>query len=131
MPRPTLVVSAVCFRDGAGRILTVRKRGTSMFMLPGGKLERGESAADAAVREIREEIGVALAPADLRLLGEWTTDAANEPDTLVTGTVYCATLNSNPVASAEIEEVRWVTVGDPQLAPLLRDAVMPALDQTA
>ncbi|MEY2847568.1 MAG: hypothetical protein RI885_233 [Actinomycetota bacterium] len=127
MPRPTLVVSAVCFRDTEGRILTVRKRGTSKFMLPGGKLETDESPADAAVREIREEIGVELAVADLTLLGEWTTDAANEPDTSVTGTVYTARLTAEPVASAEIDEVRWVVPGDPDLAPLLRERVMPAL----
>lgn len=127
MTRPTLVVSAVCFRDEVGRILTVRKRGTSMFMLPGGKLEAGESPADAAVREIREEIGVELALADLELLGEWTTDAANEPDTAVTGTVYTAELTSAPSAAAEITEIRWVVSGDEHLAPLLRERVMPAL----
>ena len=30
-------------------MLTVRKNGTAKFMLPGGKLEPGESAAEAAV----------------------------------------------------------------------------------
>ncbi|WP_408626054.1 NUDIX domain-containing protein, partial [Burkholderia cenocepacia] len=48
-----ITVSAVCFsRDG--RILTVRKRGTSMFMLPGGKPEGDESAAECAAREVHE-----------------------------------------------------------------------------
>ena len=53
----TFVVAAVAFvRDG--HVLTVRKRGTTRFMLPGGKLEPGESAYAAAVREIREEVGL-------------------------------------------------------------------------
>ncbi|MDQ4110455.1 MAG: NUDIX domain-containing protein, partial [Actinomycetota bacterium] len=39
-------------------MLTVRKNGTTKFMLPGGKLEPGESAAEAAVREVAEELGV-------------------------------------------------------------------------
>lgn len=96
-------------------------------MLPGGKLEVGESPADAAVREIREELGVVLALSDLELLGEWTTDAANEPDTAVTGTVYTATLPSTPTAASEIVELRWVVPADDDLAPLLRERVMPAL----
>ncbi|MCU1568948.1 MAG: hydrolase, partial [Pseudarthrobacter sp.] len=39
-----IVVSAVCVFDDLGRLLTVRKRGTSMFMHPGGKPEAGEAA---------------------------------------------------------------------------------------
>ena len=44
-------VSAVVIRDADGRVLTVRKRGTSMFMFPGGKPDPGERPVDAAVRE--------------------------------------------------------------------------------
>ena len=39
-----------------GHVLTVRKRGTSMFMFPGGKPEAGESPVEAGVREVREEL---------------------------------------------------------------------------
>jgi len=34
-------VSAVVLRDAQGRVLMVRKRGTSMWMNPGGKPEPG------------------------------------------------------------------------------------------
>ena len=47
-----IVVSAVCVFDDAGRLLTVRKRGTTMFMHPGGKPEPGETAVQAAAREL-------------------------------------------------------------------------------
>src|SRR5690606_39457168 len=53
-------VSAVVLRDGAGRVLTGRKRGTARFMFPGGKPEPGETPAQTAVRETREERGVEL-----------------------------------------------------------------------
>jgi len=54
------VVSAVVLRDERGRILVVRKRGTSRYMLPGGKIEVGETPAHAAIRELCEEVGAVL-----------------------------------------------------------------------
>lgn len=123
----TYVVAAVCLRDDRGRILTVRKRGTSSFMLPGGKLEPGESASAAAVREVAEEVGLALT--EVVPLGRFVTDAANEPGHLVDAEVFTADLPGEPVASGEIEELRWLdpTVYVDDVAPLLTQAVLPAL----
>ncbi len=128
MTQPTFVVAAVCLRDDVGRVLTVRKRGTDAFMLPGGKLEPGESAAEAAVREVREEVGLSLHA--VTLLGRFVADAANEPGHLVDSTVFTADLPAVPVASGEIAELRWVDPDDldgVHLAPLLRDHVLAAL----
>jgi 8-oxo-dGTP pyrophosphatase MutT (NUDIX family) len=122
-----IVVAGVCLRDDAGRVLSVRKAGTRRFMLPGGKLEPGESAAEAAVREVREEIGLVLD--EVRLLGEFTSDTANEPGVVLESTVFTAELTGTPRAAAEIAELRWIdadATGD-DLAPLLRDHVLPAL----
>lgn len=125
---PTFVVSAVCLRDPAGRVLTVRKRGTEAFMLPGGKIEPGETPAQAALREVREEVGLELA--EVRFLGHFVADAANEPGHLVDSTVFTADLPGTPVAAGEIAELRWVdpaALDATPLAPLLRDHVLPAL----
>ncbi|MGQ3382671.1 NUDIX hydrolase [Glutamicibacter sp. TV12E] len=73
-----ITVSAVIIRNVVGQVLTVRKRGTTLFMFPGGKPELGESPIDAAVREVSEELGVNLDPALLRLVGTFTAPAANE-----------------------------------------------------
>lgn len=128
----TLVVSAVCFRNERGAVLTVRKRGTSAWMLPGGKLEPGEAALAAAVREVSEEIGVELEPGELVLLGEFTASAANEANTSIHATTYLSAASITPVASGEIAELRWVHPADTAaphtlLAPLLADWVFPAL----
>lgn len=51
----------LCFIIKAGRALLIRKKrglGAGKINAPGGKLEPGESAMDAAIRETREEIGV-------------------------------------------------------------------------
>jgi 8-oxo-dGTP diphosphatase len=48
--------------DGAGRVLLVRRGrppGKGDWTLPGGRVEAGEAVAEAAVREVREETGVA------------------------------------------------------------------------
>lgn len=50
--------AAVLPRDDAGRVLLVRHSYTGVWGLVGGAVEVGESPAEAAVREAREEIGV-------------------------------------------------------------------------
>ncbi|WP_205849782.1 TIGR00730 family Rossman fold protein [Nakamurella flava] len=122
-----LVVSAVVLRDAAGRVLTVRKTGTSRLMLPGGKLEPGESPAAAAIRESREEIGAELDEGLLRPLGVFDAAAANEPGRTVTATVFEHPLVPIGAPAAEIEEATWVELDDPRLAPLLAEAIFPVL----
>jgi mutator protein MutT len=52
--------------ERAGRILLMRRAGTGFFdglySLPGGHVEPGESLREAAVREMREETGLVIAP---------------------------------------------------------------------
>jgi len=43
--------------DDEGRILLHRRRDNEMWALPGGKQEFGESVADCAIREVKEETG--------------------------------------------------------------------------
>lgn len=125
-----IVVSAVCVFDDADRLLTVRKRGTGMFMHPGGKPEPGESAAQAAARELAEEVGIVLDPAALDLMGVWIADAANEAATDIEATVFRAPGTWTAHPSAEIEEIRWLDPAAPptqDLAPLLTEHILPEL----
>jgi len=126
-----ITVAAVVFRDAEGRLLSVRKQGTNRFQLPGGKPEPGESAAEAAAREVQEELGVQVDPAELTLLGEFQAVAANEPGHVVASTVFTSPASVRPVAAAEIAELRWATLAeleaDPTVAALSREHVVPAL----
>ncbi|MFV0429369.1 MAG: NUDIX hydrolase [Arachnia sp.] len=131
--RAVIVVSAVVIRDHGGRLLVVRKHGTTRFMNPGGKPEPGESARQAAVREVREELGLDIAADELEALGHWRLPAANEPGHDVDATVFMLTrrLSQAPEPLAELAEVKWLDPlqsGDPDgLAPLLRGPVLSAL----
>ncbi|MGO1768965.1 MAG: NUDIX hydrolase [Microbacterium sp.] len=124
-------VSAVVLRHReSGHVLAVRKRGTRMFMQPGGKPEPGETAREAAVREIAEELTVALDPERMTLLGVFDAPAANENGYDVRGTVFVHPPVEVTRPAAEIEELRWVDIDAPladDLAPLMVDQIIPAL----
>lgn len=126
----TIRVSAVVLRDARGAVLTVRKRGSSRFMLPGGKPDTGETAVQTAVREVREELSVHLEAAALRPLGVFRAAAANEPGFEVESTVFEHPPVSVSQPAAEIEELRWQPLDEPypaDLAPLLAEHVLPVL----
>lgn len=124
--RPVIVVAAVALVRGE-EVLTVRKQGTSRFMLVGGKLEPGETPLEAALRETREEVGIDLDSA--RPLGTFWSDAANEPGHRLHSTVFLARTDVEPVARGEIAQVRWSSMVDlaDDLAPMLEHHVIPAL----
>ena len=129
-------VSAVVLRDPSGRVLTVRKRGTHRFQLPGGKPDAGETAAEAGARECAEEVGVTIDPVALVWLGTFTAAAANEAGREVVGDVFVLP-GFLPGAGAigpcaEIDEIRWLTPVAPfpdDLANLLRDHALPAVER--
>lgn len=133
-PGPDFFVVSVALRNAHGDLLLVRKRGTERFMLPGGKVEPGETHLAAILRETAEEVSLTLDPASVSLLGHWTAGAANEPGMVIASDVFTAPLPAEPAASAEIEELRWLPIddgvdhdGDKSLSPLLTEHVIPAL----
>lgn len=59
---PVVAVGAIVF-DEAGRVLLVqrgRPPGVGLWTVPGGKLEPGETLAQAVAREVREETGLVV-----------------------------------------------------------------------
>ncbi|HEX6254254.1 MAG TPA: NUDIX domain-containing protein [Euzebyales bacterium] len=55
---PSFTVGAVCAIDHDGRYLVLRQPHRPGWSLPGGLLDRGESAAEGVEREVREETGL-------------------------------------------------------------------------
>ncbi|QAY58938.1 NUDIX domain-containing protein [Microbacterium protaetiae] len=127
----TIRVSAAVVTDAGGRALLVRKRGTGMFMQPGGKPEPGESPVQTLVRELKEELGVRVRTGSLRALGRFTAAAANEAGHDVVADAFALHLAPAAVRpAAEIDEARWVTadqLGTLQIAPLSRDILLPLI----
>lgn len=123
--RPTIHVVAAFTTDPDGRILMVRKRGSEIFMQPGGKPEPGETPVAALVRELAEELLIDVDPDDLASWGRFEADAANEPGHHLTADVFALRLEGEVTAAAEIAEARWFTRAEARalgerLAPLAR-----------
>ncbi|MGN4048365.1 NUDIX hydrolase [Pseudomonas sp. SM4] len=126
---PSIIRIAAALLIGSdGRTLLVRKRGTTAFMQPGGKIEAHELPVHALARELEEELNLQIDPAQATFLGQFSAPAANEPGFVVQADLFLLTINVVVSPAAEIEEVIWIdptTDGDVVLAPLTRDKILP------
>ncbi len=129
---PIIRIAVALLRDHAGRALLVRKRGTRTFMQPGGKIDPGETPAEALRRELHEELRLILAPEALSPLGHFGANAANEIGHRVEAEAFAVTWSGEVTPAAEIEEIRWIDPLDPPdlpIAELSRQHILPLAGQ--
>ncbi|MDR5866190.1 NUDIX hydrolase [Halomonas koreensis] len=92
-----------------GKLLVVRKKGSDVFLSPGGKVEPGEPLQDCVVRELKEEIDVDVK--DLRFMGSYSSRSAIENRGIILH-AWFVKYSGVATASSEIEEIRWIGLAD-------------------
>jgi 8-oxo-dGTP diphosphatase len=106
--RPTTHGTLVTLWNG-GEVLLVRNSYVPYYSLPGGYLQRGETARDAVVRELREEVGITADPARLELALERTHDWEGKRDHVQIFTLDIDTRPAIAVDNREVIEAAWWT----------------------
>ena len=108
--REITVVAAV-IHDADGRVLLTRRPDDrhmgGLWEFPGGKVDAGESPAQALARELVEELDLAVE------VGEPITFAVHEEPALrILLLFYAATIVSGTPRSLDGQQLAWVAVGD-------------------
>ena len=105
-------------RDGQGRLLLIQRGHdpeAGRWSLPGGRVEPGESDAQALAREMLEETGLIVTPGPL-------VGAVERPgtgDTVLDIRDYAATVTGGTLAAGDdAADARWVAPGDLTSFPL-------------
>ena len=115
-----------------GRILCARPRGQDIFYIPGGKREGAETDLQTLLREIAEELTVALLPETVTHLG--TYEAYQPPGqpggAVVRMSCYAGGYSGTLAASGEIAELAWFGYADRPGVPLVDQLLFDDLKAT-
>lgn len=103
-PFPT--VDIIIEIDNSGIVLIKRKNPPHGWAIPGGFVDYGETAEEAAVREAKEETNLDVEL--VRLLGVYS-DPARDPRFHTISTVYVAKASGTPVGQDDADEARVFT----------------------
>lgn len=112
--------------DAQRRLLVVRRRnppGAGLWSIPGGRCLPGETAADACVREVREETGLSVRL--VRHVGAVTRPSAPSITYLIDD-YLCEVVGGTLLAADDATDARWCTADELaalELVPELEDTL--------
>ncbi len=113
---PHITVTAGILRQD-GKVLISRRPASGllggMWEFPGGKVEAGETHAQALERELQEELGITIIAGDL--LGKYNHAYTHFKVTLY---AYHTLLTAGEIRLLQASETRWVNVNDLEAYPM-------------
>lgn len=118
LKRAAVAITLVEAEGGAEEtalLLTQRASGlrahSSQWALPGGRCDDGETAIEGALRELHEELGLALKPDDvLGLLDDYPTRSGYLVTPVVVWAAESAALSPNPAEVASVHRIALSTI---------------------
>ena len=118
MRPPAIDVAAAIVHDAAGRVLVAerlpRQIAAGFWELPGGKIDPGETPAQAAVRELAEETGLRA----LSLL-PWVSYTHSFPTRTIRLSFFRVLAYEGTAYGREGQRLAWVDPAAPSVHPLL------------
>src|SRR3989338_6732435 len=118
--------------DDHTKFLVTRKNDITVtqWLLPGGRIEEGESAEQALIREIDEELGCTVYEHTLEFVGEYEAQAAGRPGQYVNIKLFTGKFEGVPETKSEIKELGWLSRKDEQneeASEIIRVKLIPDL----
>lgn len=124
---------AALIRNEKGEILFARKYGKTTWLNVGGRIEKGETPIECLKREIKEELSSDIKPKKkyVRILETPATPALDDPNKTVQIIWYEIELENEPIASSEIEEIKWIDINnvDVEISPQIKEFLIPFLQR--
>lgn len=97
----------------SNQLLLAYSKNKQAFYLPGGKVDAGETATEALIREINEELNLHIHPSELSYFMHITAPAFGENgNTIMEQDCFWYELEAKPIPGAEIGEVRFFSYED-------------------
>lgn len=128
IPHPLPTAGLVILQEN--KLLLAFSSRKQAFYLPGGKVDAGETALTALIREAEEELGLQLTADQLQYYCHITAPAYGErAGVIMEQECFLLTQQVNPVAMAEIGELRYFNKEEYLHQPAQVPGVLMVFDQ--
>ena len=112
-------------------LLILRSKGTKIYFAPGGKLKFKESAEEALIRELKEEVSIYVQYRDIKFFGQYEAPAAGDERVQLRMDVFkVEKYDGEIVASNEIEVIAWINstnIDNFEIGSIFKRQIFPRL----